>query len=56
LSNIPERNHDSTLNAAFGFRAAASERFLFLGNVLLPINDGGLRSTLTSTIGLTMSF
>jgi len=56
LSNIPERTNDSTLSAAIGLRAAASERFLFLGNVLLPINDGGLRSTLTSTIGLTMSF
>ncbi len=56
LSNIPERNHDNTLNAALGLRVAASERLLFLGNVLVPINDAGLRSTFVSTIGLTTSF
>ena len=56
LSNIPERNNDNTLTAALGFRAAASERFLFLGNVLVPLNDGGLRSTFVPTLGFTMSF
>jgi len=56
LSNIPERNRDNTLNASLGVRAAASERFLLLGNVVLPLDDGGLRSTFMSTLGLTMSF
>ncbi len=56
LSNIPDRNNDNTLNAALGIRVAASERLLFLGNVLVPINDAGLRSTFVTTIGLTSSF
>ncbi len=56
LSNIPERDNDNSLNASFGIRVAASERFLFLGNVLVPLNGGGLRSTFVPTVGLTLSF
>lgn len=56
LSNVPERDNDNTLNAAVGLRVAASERLLFLGNVLVPLNDAGLRSTFVPTIGLTTSF
>lgn len=56
LTNIPQRDNDNTLNAAFGFRIAPSERILFLGNILVPLNDGGLRSEFTPTIGMTLSF
>ena len=56
LSNIPERNNDNTAIASFGFRAAPSDRVMFLGNVLLSLNDGGLRSNVAPTIGATLSF
>jgi hypothetical protein len=56
LSNIPERSNDNTLIASFGFRAAPSDRIMFLGNVLLSLNDGGLRSSVAPTVGATISF
>ena len=55
LSNVPERDNDNTLNVSFGLRAAPSERVVFLGNVLIRLNDGGLRSTVVPTFGLTVS-
>lgn len=55
LSNIPERDNDSVINAAFGLRFAPSERVILLGNVLVPLNDGGLRSDLAATVGLAIS-
>jgi hypothetical protein len=56
LTNIPDRNNDNIFNAALGFRAAPSERFLLLGNILMPLNDGGLRSNVVPTLGLTIVF
>ncbi len=52
LSNIPERDNDNTFNMTFGIRWAASEQFLLLGNVILSLNDGGLRPIVAPTIGL----
>jgi len=56
LSNISDRDNDNTIDVALGFRIAPSENFLFLANVLVPLNDGGLRSTFAPTIGLAISF
>jgi len=56
LSNIVERNNDNILNASIGFRAAPSDRFLVLGNVLVPLNDGGLRSNVVPTLGVSVNF
>jgi hypothetical protein len=56
LSNIDERSNDNILNASIGFRAAPSDRFLVLGNILVPLNDGGLRSSVAPTLGMTISF
>ncbi len=56
LTSIPQRNNDNTLSAAIGIRIAPSEKILFLGNVLVPMNDGGLRSSVVPTIGLTVNF
>lgn len=56
LSNIPARHRDNVLNAAVGFRAAPSERFSLLGNVIISLNDGGLRSSVIPTIGANLSF
>jgi hypothetical protein len=56
LSNVPERSNDHTMNAALGFRIAPSEHLLMLGNVLLPLNDGGLRSSVAPTLGVAVSF
>ncbi len=55
LSNIPERDNDNIFNAAFGLRYAPSERIILLGNILVPLNDGGLRSNVAGTVGLAIS-
>ncbi|TDI79684.1 MAG: hypothetical protein E2O79_10095 [Caldithrix sp.] len=55
LSNIPERDNDNVFNVSFGFRYAPSASVILLGNILVPLNNGGLRSTVVPTIGLTFS-
>lgn len=52
LSNIPNRSDENIYNAAFGLRFAPSENLILLGNVLLPLNDAGLRSNIAATFGL----
>ncbi len=56
LTNILTRDNDNIFNASFGLRVAASEKFLLLGNVVVPLNDGGLRSNIVPTFGATVSF
>lgn len=52
LSNIPDSNGDNLYNASLGFRFAPSERFMLFANILVPLNNAGLRATLAPTIGL----
>ena len=54
LSNIPEFDRDNTLDLSVGFRVAPSDKLLLMGNALIPLNDGGLRSSITPTIGLSI--
>jgi hypothetical protein len=56
LTNIVTRDNDNIFNASFGLRVAASEKLLLLGNVVVPLNDGGLRSNIVPTFGATVSF
>jgi len=56
LTSIPQRDNDNTLNASIGFRIAPSEKILLLGNILIPMNDGGLRSSVAPTLGVTVNF
>jgi len=55
LSNVPDRANDHTLNGSFGFWIAPSERFQVLANVLIPLQDGGLRSNIAPTLGMTLT-
>lgn len=56
LTNIPENRNDHVLDASMGVRIAFSEEFLILGNVIMPLNNGGLRSNITPTFGATINF
>ncbi len=56
LSNVPERSNDNTLDTALGFRYSPSKRVSLLGNLLVPLNDGGLRSTPAYTVGAVITF
>lgn len=56
ISNIDDRNYDTRVDAALGFRFAPSERFQLLANVLVPLQDGGLRSDVVPTLGVSLNF
>ncbi|MEW6511020.1 MAG: hypothetical protein AB1428_08695 [Bacteroidota bacterium] len=56
LSNIPDRTNDNALTASIGLRLSPSDRFMIFGNVLVPLNDGGLRAMVTPTLGLSFYF
>lgn len=56
VSNIPDRDYDSRVDAAAGFRFAPSDRFQLLGNILVPLQDGGLRSNVVPTLGVSLGF
>ncbi len=54
-SNVPEDISDDVLNIAAGIRIAPSERLQILGNLLVPINNGGLRPDFAATFGISLS-
>lgn len=54
-SNVPDDISDDVINTAAGFRYAPSDRVQFLANILVPLNNGGLRSNLAATIGMSLS-
>ena len=54
-TNIPSRLDDNVFNAAIGMRYAPAENIILLGNILLPLNDGGLRSNIAYTLGFAVS-
>lgn len=56
LSNIPERNDDSSINASLGLRWAPTDKLIFVGNLLIPVNDAGLRSNVVATAGFGYNF
>ncbi len=55
LSNIPEQDFDHTFDVALGFRFAPSDQLSFLGSILVPLNNSGLRSSVAPTLGFTLS-
>jgi hypothetical protein len=51
-TNIPNRPNDNIVNAAFGLKYSPKSNLVLLANVLFPLNDGGLRSSWSPTVGL----
>ena len=56
LTNVPADIGNSLLDLSVGARYAFSERIQALGNVLVPLNDGGLRSSIIPTVGASLTF
>lgn len=56
LSNVPEDDTDNRVDISVGFRVAPSEKLIFIANALVPVNEGGLRSTVAPTVGLSVNF
>ncbi len=55
-TNIPNYKSDNINNASFGLKYAASSSVLFMADVLLPTNSGGMRAEWVPTIGIQASF
>jgi hypothetical protein len=47
---------DNIVNGSFGFKFTTNNGVTVLTNALIPINRGGLRANLTTTLGLEYSF
>lgn len=56
LSNVPERNDDNMYSLSAGFKYAPSEKVVVLANVLVPLNNGGLRASVAPTVGVSANF
>ena len=54
-SNVSEDIEDHIFNLAAGFRYAPSEQVQLLGNLLVPLNKGGLRPDFATTIGIAVT-
>jgi hypothetical protein len=54
-SNIPNQLTDNIINVSFGAKYAPSEKILLMGNIILPTNEDGLRSSAITTLGLEFS-
>lgn len=55
-SNVPEAASDDVIDGAFGVRFAPKENMSFFANLLVPLNDSGLRSDVTPTVGFSALF
>lgn len=56
LTNVPSGIGGNFFDLSVGARFAFSERIQALGNVLVPLNDGGLRSSIVPTAGVSLTF
>ncbi len=55
-SNVPDQNYDHTLNVSVGVWIAPTNNFQLLANLIIPLQDDGLRSSVALTVGLSLSF
>lgn len=55
-SNIPDTSNDNAYNVAIGLKYASSDKLLLVGNILVPLNDSGLRSQVAPTLGIAFNF
>lgn len=55
LTNLPERR-DDVIDGALGFKFRTGPGLILITNVLVPLNDGGLRTGPVPTVGLEYSF
>jgi hypothetical protein len=55
-SNIPGSRRDNIYNAALALKYASSGNLVLVGNLLIPLNDAGLRSGIVPTIGFAFNF
>ena len=56
FTNIPNFKNDHNVNGSAGFKWAPKESVMITGNVIVPLNDGGLRADFIPTLGFEFSF
>ena len=56
LSNIPDRDNDNLYNLSVGLKYSPTESFLVLANMLVPLNQAGLRASIAPTVGFSLNF
>jgi hypothetical protein len=56
LSNIPDATDDNLYNLSVGMKYSPWEGTLFLANVLVPLNQAGLRASVAPTLGVSVDF
>ena len=56
LSNVPEDDKDNEFDISVGIHWSPSERYSFLANIIVPLNDAGLRSQIAPTFGINVYF
>ncbi len=52
LTNIPDWSRDDLVDLSAGFRFAPNASVMVVGNVIVPLNNGGLRSGVIPTLGI----
>ncbi len=56
LSNVPNASYDNTLDIATGLKFAPTDNFLIMANIILPLQNGGLRSQVVPMVGAALTF
>jgi hypothetical protein len=56
LSNLPDFDNDHRVSGGVGIKFAPRDFFVFIANVLVPLNDGGLRPDAIATLGFEFNF
>jgi hypothetical protein len=56
LSNVPSRSRDHNINGSVGFKYAPKDYAMLIGNVIVPLNDGGVRPNFITTLGFEFNF
>jgi hypothetical protein len=52
LTNIPDASRDDLVNLSAGFRFSPKPSVMMVGNVIVHLNSGGLRSDVVPTLGI----
>ncbi len=55
-TNLPTSESENTVDLSLGAKYAPREFLILLGNVILPLNDGGLRPDVVTTLGFEFNF
>lgn len=55
-TNIPNFSHDHIVRTSFGFKYTPRQNVIITGNILVPLNSGGLRSDFIPTVGFELYY